>query len=388
MGNTVVLTGAGATIPWNGPTTRDITDSLCQDRTFLTRTGRTVAQYLREHLENYYRLDPESVTFETIIDLVEELHQYLASQDTMGFHEFKSPTPVILAVQPTIANDVLPSRGCATDFLRSVYFHFLDHVIGRVCVYSQGVTGHSLNTALSEFVQHITKRSVLRHYTTNYDRLFIDANPHISLFDGFQGNGAGTRSIDRDRIALRANEHCHLNLHGSIYWNLRVMEWVTTPGQVHMSPQGASQDHSQSGAPHLRTNILTGLNKPARILFSPFSEFYHSFYNDCLNTDLLFVVGYAFGDWHIDKAIQDRVLLQRNVKVVVITYIQAWVDALVRGSFPDPWSDQWTHLQNSFQDEFEERVDDTGWIVSKNGKYEVYWKGFEKFLRDQEWSRF
>ena len=83
----VILTGSGAAIPWNGPTTKKITRKIISDKTFKTMDGKPVGEYIYNILEKTYVIDNsnksddnfESPNFENIIDAVEYLADYFYS---------------------------------------------------------------------------------------------------------------------------------------------------------------------------------------------------------------------------------------------------------------------------------------------------------------------
>jgi hypothetical protein len=50
-------------------------------------------------------------------------------------------------------------------------------------------------------------------------------------------------------------------------------------------------------------NIITGLQKPFRVLDQPFYNFYQKFAFDCSSADAIVTIGYSYEDEHVNKAI-------------------------------------------------------------------------------------
>src|SRR5437762_1865903 len=89
----VILTGAGGAVPWNAPKTTEITQKICQDKTFSSRTGQPIGLWFLNKLQNFYHRDPESVNFETMLNSVDWLCSFYSSQRRGGFSEFKIQLP-------------------------------------------------------------------------------------------------------------------------------------------------------------------------------------------------------------------------------------------------------------------------------------------------------
>ena len=85
--------------------------------------------------------------------------------------------------------------------------------------------------------------------------------------------------------------------------------------------RGASDKTDQDNKKVINSNIITGFNKTSRILTTPYSQFYHRFYQDCIIAENIYIVGYSFGDIHINKAIKTASLINKKLKIYCVTYV-------------------------------------------------------------------
>jgi len=204
----VILTGAGAVIPWGAPTTSQITQKITDDDEFVTVSGKTLGKYFYDILTLFFNLDPESVNFETIINLVEDLYGYYCSKYIRGYSEFKSSLPTIFNVKCDIESDILDFgsiyneynntfflskhekvswlKDYINQFFEQVYYHFINLIIEEIGGYSNNYTNSKYikqNTAFGDFLNYYSDRSI-RFYTLNYDRIPIHCST-VNFFDGF-----------------------------------------------------------------------------------------------------------------------------------------------------------------------------------------------------------
>ena len=76
MKKVVILTGAGAVLPWGAPTTKDITEKIKNDKEFVTKNNKPLGKYLYSILREHYKKDSQNINFEHIIDFVDLLYAY------------------------------------------------------------------------------------------------------------------------------------------------------------------------------------------------------------------------------------------------------------------------------------------------------------------------
>ena len=66
------------------------------------------------------------------------------------------------------------------------------------------------------------------------------------------------------------------------------------------------------------TNIITGYQKTQKGIFAPFRQMQATFDKDCCIADQIYIVGYSFGDEHINMTIRIALMYNPNVKFVII----------------------------------------------------------------------
>jgi len=108
----VILTGAGALLPWkdNGLsilTTNELTDVLRNDDRFVTSCSEPIGEFLYRMLTNI--MQPEHVNFEQIIDLLDNLWLFLNQEDLMTILSANSQNTLLK--QEWIKNGYIDQHG-------------------------------------------------------------------------------------------------------------------------------------------------------------------------------------------------------------------------------------------------------------------------------------
>ena len=404
---TVILTGSGAAIPWGAPKTSDITDAFLTDRTFRSDTGQPLAAWIYHKLIGFYHIDPETVTFETIINALDYLNTFFSSKQTSGVSKFKNLMPVFFREKDDLSellsfdriygerkdmwweskNDQYKFYYSWNDtdmFFESIYRYFINLTIKQIELYAkQSEKKTELNNSLNNFLNTI--QNPLRCYTINYDRI-IPAGYHGEIFEGFTPVGEDLK-FDLKRVLTDEMTNCHYNLHGSVHYE---QDW---PGNVQLVPdkyiydfgRGASNHTDQDKRKMINSNIITGFNKTSRLLTNPYSQFYQRFYQDCLFADKIYIIGYSFGDIHINSAIKSGSLVNKDMKIICVDYVNFgqdmeletehdWVDLEERGN---------RFLPMDFQHSIFESIVDKANL----NRIIVYIKGYQKFLECKQWEK-
>ena len=405
--NIVILTGAGAALPWGAPTTKVLTDLIRKDTEFQTKTSGPLGEYLYLLLRKHYSTDPDSVNFETIIDALEDLYDFISAAKSEGYHEFKTHLPAIFQQIESVNEEILdrvavyPKRSISgipvttgelypvldddASYLATAIRHFINMIVDAIDRYESDVHTNrfdSVSAAFRRFIQFAEDNFRVRYYTLNYDQ--FPARFGYSWFSGFEDSG-GVLQISPNRILDDDRSQVSYNLHGSIHFNEGPTgHWTLTPSSSN-HVNGGSNLHDQKGRAMLRSNILTGLSKPSRILQDPFNLFLQRFSLDCRNADLIVTIGYSGGDPHVNKAIQQRFDLP-NPRFMGVGYIHQFETALGSDGFMDPWIDEWRDAQIGFPkgDAFDERIDlkwrSDDWILSQKKLKAFYCRGTQRFL--------
>ena len=208
-----------------------------------------------------------------------------------------------------------------------------------------------MNKAFTEWINNITGfNAALRIYTLNYDRLFksLLAKEGMNLFEGFVNEDDLVRSGQRRgpdirRILSDSSCNVHYNLHGSASWSVENQNDNGLPGYTYllqtlgMVYRNYATIEIERGKKLLLTPLITGFQKVQRTAISPFRQMFSAFDSDCLGTDVLYIIGYSFGDEHINDIIRNAKKYNLKMKVVIVdpnfdeqyfflNFLSSWID--------------------------------------------------------------
>lgn len=402
---TVILSGAGSVIPWKAQSTWDITEVLLKDRTFRSFTGQPIGDWIYHKLIGLYHKDKQSVSFETILNSLEYLITFFSSKHRESTAKHKNLMPAFFDDKDDIweilwfdriyerKNDSWHSDSPQYEFYSSwkdydlffenVYRLFINIIIKQIEKYSkQSNDNLELNQNLNNFL--LSLKSPIRFYTTNYDRII----PTIfsgEMFEGFSLIN-GELKFDFEKVFNGDKINTYFNLHGSVHFDL---DW---PENVKYQPdkficnfgKGASDKKDQDSKALINSNIITGFNKPSRILTNPYSQLYHRFYQDCLNADTIFIIGYSLGDKHLNSAIKTASTINKDIRIVIVDYMVYDEDINVIADH------DWINLKDSRRKFLSSRYAyKLNEILTKNNEdsLRIYRKGFELYLTCRGWER-
>jgi len=270
------------------------------------------------------------------------------------------------------------------DFFENIFKYFVKKIIHLVEGYSKSINQKTeLNNRLNEFLVSIT--NPLRCYTTNYDRL-IPTVYKGEMFEGFSKIDE-TFKFDLKRVIEDNTSNIYYNLHGSVHYDL---EW---PNTIKYSPYNfiyefssrTSYQRDQDKKKLIDSNIITGFNKPARILTNPYSQFYLRFYQDCLTVNKIFIVGYSFSDNHINSAIKTALSSNKNLKIVCVDYMV--YDEDINMEAENDWITLNGINRNFLDDTFEINIHNVINDKEDYAKISIYRKGFQRFLESYQWTK-
>ncbi|WP_304518146.1 SIR2 family protein [Cecembia rubra] len=228
-------------------------------------------------------------------------------------------------------------------FLQELLLHLYTEIATKVSEYSL-IDNHFtedlenresyLDNQFCKWIGKYLETSVARIYSLNYETNFkVILENHFSgtkIFDGFyEFNGHDLISPiapDPMRILTDFSSNCHYNLHGSIYWdvdsensngfripNLRKVPYPSLP---------VNYDHTviqnEKGKSILVAGIITGYQKIQKGALTPFRQMKFAFDRDTITADKLIIVGYSFGDEHINAAIGEAIKSNPKLKIIIV----------------------------------------------------------------------
>ncbi len=331
----VILTGAGAVIPWGAPNTDKLTEILRHDSVFINDRGEPIGEYIYSLLltQKQKRRGYHTPNFETILHFVELLFENKRSQSFMSDSFFKLND--FFLIEPKIQDSLqifetknsnfysLTNHNLAKyldtafDSKRLVeneyyyyelYLHFTFLIKKEIEKYE--IDGENdyceLNKVFNQFLNQVKgENGIVRFYTLNYDYLV----PNISNLTFFDGYDKVTGKIDEKRIIEDDKVDCYYHLHGSFKLNL-IGEKSNDYSVCNVQRSFVQNDFIPS-------NIITGYNKSDRIFNDIFYEFYQKMIEDFINADRIYILGYSFNDMHVNAALR-RAIKKAVVEITVV----------------------------------------------------------------------
>ncbi len=166
-------------------------------------------------------------------------------------------------------------------------------------------------------------------FTLNYDDLLDDIVDDPS--DGFAESGQDCICADSFRYSvfnprqssIPANRNLVNHLHGSIHFSTVVPKGEKNRHAI--VKYGVPQDYApfklietQDGRISIHSSIVSGLDKVNALIHAPYNCYHANFVHSiCLNRRLL-VIGYGFGDFHIN-ALVSQFCLDNDNRILVIS---------------------------------------------------------------------
>ena len=188
----------------------------------------------------------------------------------------------------------------------------------------------SINKKFQKWIKALSKDSIIRMYTLNFDRLFkiLSEDVGLEVFEGFEyGNTIPTNGITPKvkRILSDFESDTYYNLHGSAYWNV----YSRSPQTQLISPYIALHPYPKLNMNNIETaviqmekgknivisNIITGYQKTQKSAITPFKQMQSSFDWDCCFANEILIIGYSFGDTHINSSINTALINNPGLKL-------------------------------------------------------------------------
>lgn len=353
MKRTVFLLGAGAALNWGGPSTKNITNYLKENGP-KNKCGKYITEVIFEKFA-----EDDGLNFEGLIDIIEHCFQYWSNSNepplTIGNllidknHEFWSDvinleylhSQEARAVHSIENNPKLTDEAKFFALLLVNIFNGINEQIRNYGQYNAMTNKFSvkknteINDAACTYFQTVAKTSYLRIYSLNYDRLVQFLFKEIGL-DAFQGFSPDTLvpdkyndkyEVDTKRILKTFDEHCIYHLHGNYAWHVKNKNinglngysiYNGYLGTINTNDQFAVFQ-SEKNKPLFLSNIITGYSKVQRTNLTPFKQMASAFDIDCHTADEIIIVGYSFGDEHINDTIRQAKKANPNCKITIIT---------------------------------------------------------------------
>lgn len=420
----VVILGAGAARAWDALLTNELTGLLLKDKSFLTKTGQPLAEFVFKKLKVFHNGYENGINFETIINTLESILNYYMNKTVIGgsanfvssnskwFEENSlvkemmnlkfvagsyvndHGTVINLANNDTYIN-IHPSRA-EVAYINSALKHYLEIIRNKIAAYAHNANTEryiELNSATKELFSYLVDKDFLpRVYTTNYDRLLpslFHGEEKLDFFDGFDilgGEQFGNKIYKANIPRILTDKSCstYYCLHGSIFWDYKFTgtdlryQFFCTPNFSHTTNFYNNAEYTNPGDNTLIYNIVTGYNKLQKISIEPLNSFHSIFAQDCIIADIIITVGYSFSDFHINRPITNAFRFNA-AKLLHISFGGNTYSAL----------QEFNNLKTNILRPKNEFKADTyvvnDWLKSDTGNQMVYCNGFKSFLLNKEW---
>lgn len=416
----VYLLGAGAAMDWyKAPSTASITNHVINSG-FKNKEGEYVTKVIYDWLIGEDQWNKANVNFETIVNVLEDFVQYWSSsqkQRIFGLsffiderdekwgrvinYELKS-SHSHYEIRIPQAGEAFDSR---CDFVgnqihpTAKYFELLlmvvlDNIVSTVTEYSFCTINKQLvdckenseinELAISYFQQAVTN-NILRIYSLNYDRLlqYVLYKADIPAFQGFNLKGHFPDVNEKPWVELKriledVDSNCIYHLHGNAWWEVDAHNangldaynfFLEYGNGGYIFNSGFADIEMEKGKRLLISGIITGYQKAQRTALSPFRQMLSAFDRDCIVADEIIIIGYSFGDEHINDIIRNARKYNPKSKLVVID------PAFDDRQFVYGFTSHWGQVQQFiFENAGDKRV------ISEQYNLEIFKMGFKEYL--------
>lgn len=358
------LFGAGSAYEWNAPSTSEITELVLASGFKMCDNETTITKFIYQTLiDNGY--ESREINFETIVSVIEELIVYYSSFDSQKgrrsllscFFESKFDNEILnFSIEGGIvkhgynlniprdtkynfSRPSLQNETPAQFFFEFLLGEILSNISARIIEYSYHSSKYSKVDFKSEHSQSFVewmalhqKQTPLRLYTLNYDRVFktlLERNG-FELFEGFDVDG-----IDDSYFGIRPNvqrilsdvtTNIFYNLHGSTNWDVQELDvhQLANPEILFRKYPNLPGNNTpasvqiERGKTLMVTNFVTGYQKAQKAMITPFKQMQSAFDKDCVFADEVYIVGYSFGDEHINGSLKTAVKHNRDLKIIIV----------------------------------------------------------------------
>ena len=424
----VFLLGAGAAMDWHkGPSTSKIT-KLIRESGFKNAEGEYVTekifQWLSENgrepnfetilsvIEDFFQfwmrnendwpnglnyfINKEDVKWEDFIDL--EKNQYLKTSGNKYSIEF--PWSLSLTYLADNINSDIHPNAKYFELLLIHLFQLLSSLISEYSFYTdfnqkfyRCKSNSEINSLMQNYIRNESKNNYLRIYSLNYDNILqvLFEKEGIPIIQGFDTNGRNiVCRLDNygvkpspNSILFERNKHCVYHLHGNANWiikeyndNVIKSYEYRLKGYIDFNENSANLGRNmEQGKPLFLTNIVTGYQKTQRTSLSPLRQMMSSFDMDCQTADEIVIIGYSFGDEHINDIIRQARKENKNLKVKIVNlgFNQKQTTQFLLNFMTDWGKVRDFVFNNESEDEF----------ISEQYNVEIYKKTFKSYLQDR-----
>ncbi len=376
--------GAGAAIEIGGPTTHTITTEVRKKKqNFIDRRTNYIERVARV-LDKYYNTP---CNFEEIYHTLEQIDSYKKGWQGAA----KQYTPFMTAfAKPRF------KRFFKDDITILIAKQDLITIVAKLMEgYNSKYKTESENVWHTEFWKLMYDRFKLDIATLNYDTCIEQSLPKLE--DGFEITEDSFERFNPRKLNHSTNSKI-FHLHGCIHYgynrtknaNKYTLEddfndlyKFKSYQDASMQWFGRSSNTTQSAEEAIIGPIITGLKKTDKVINYPYSTYYAALQNSIVENNALLIVGYSFGDLHLNRLLERIVRIHgKKRRIVVITKFtgKAWHHDWTAMNWPEN-RDMMVFMSKAFQDYYP--FDNGSFsmpdspLISKDGCAKLYLNGFQ-----------
>lgn len=303
MKKTTILLGAGAMIPFGGPSTNEIIERLLVHES---------CKYIYDVVQQGYE---EQCNFESLLSALELLLEWNLSNDKTRHLTFHNTS-----IYRNVFQLALPFQYHNTDTVWEIYKQVINDIIEVIKDYDYypqytGCRNGKDPAILDSFISKCQEDSDLKIYTLNYDRLI----PNVlgNKLDVYESIESESFSYDLKKFS---NHHLtYFNLHGSIY-----IDYNPYTG-IKLLDRPVELEHAiiiNGGNPNeqkIFLPIIAGYHKSQRMMSQPFNFGLGAFMCDCDVCERIVIVGYSFSDPHVNSILSNYIKTNKT-EIIIVDY--------------------------------------------------------------------
>lgn len=308
-----VLVGAGASIPIGIPSTGALTELALEklnepDERFVDAAQhRQKLTALLGAARSYY--GEQHFNFEHLFEVLES-----ANALKTGWKPGNAAT--VAEASLTIARPAL-AETFDGDFISDCTYVLTSTILDAIRTSSAAVRQHSTWATYSRFWRALAERFTLTVGTLNYDTSVEQA---LELGASHQGmskvEDENVWRLDVSHLTERRLGHRLFHLHGGIHFGDREygtdanrfafeadfheLYWHESADAALQTAWGRSSPRSQGGRSLEGGRIVSGFNKPDKLIVEPLASYYGEFGREIVRCPRLLVIGYGFNDLHVN----------------------------------------------------------------------------------------
>lgn len=327
----LIVAGAGASIEFGMPSVSDI------DKLFMTwsqellplakQPDENLYSYIKQALSNYYSNNPGTrkevlLNFEHLLYTIQSLYQIMV--DRNGRFNHKLNAFITLLPLPEIVRFGEELGATNSDDLHSLHSRLVDKLLIHIRDKSKNLVANRPQEVLQlgTFIDELSDVFKIGIVNLNYDNVILKVSKDLQTgFDPKTGEFEKRRVLnDSWDFLYHLHGSCHFDMRGKntdmhqIYWNHDLNSSFSE------NSSGRSGNFTSEGNTHLQSNIITGLDKTNQILREPFLTYYSQLVQLAFYADAILIMGYGFGDIHLNKCFRSNRFDSKKRNVVIIDY--------------------------------------------------------------------